>query len=91
MRWPASAPSRASCGIASSLISVTFRPRIASEAAASQPMKPEPMTIADSAPAALSRSTRALATLRSSSADPSLAPGTGSTAGSAPVASTQAS
>ena len=64
---------------------------MASEAAASQPMKPEPITTADSASAALSRSTRALARLRSSRTHPSVAPGTGSTAGSAPVASTQAS
>ena len=64
---------------------------MASDAAASQPMKPEPITRAVVAVAARSRRTRALARLRSSSTHSSVAPGTGSLAGSAPVASTHAS
>ena len=78
-------------GSSSSLTRVTLRPRIASDAAASQPMKPEPTTIAVFAVSARSRSTRAVARLRSSSTHSSVAPGTGSTLGSAPVASTHAS
>ena len=39
-----SLPSRSTCGAASSVAIVTSAPRIASEAAASQPMKPEPTT-----------------------------------------------
>ncbi len=44
MRSPTSSPSRVACGDGSSLTSVTSRPRMASDAAASQPMKPEPIT-----------------------------------------------
>ena len=57
--WLAASPSRAACGPSSMLTSVTARPRRASDAAASQPMKPDPTTTAEPAAAAAARSSLA--------------------------------
>ena len=73
--------------MSSSETSVTASPRIAIEAAASQPMKPEPITVASVWISTHSRSARASARLRRTSESP----GIGSRFGSEPVASTQAS
>ena len=64
---------------------------MASEAAASQPMKPEPTTAAVRAPSARSRSVRARLERAQEQHAGWSAPGTGRATGSAPVASTQAS
>ena len=56
MRAPTSSPSRRAWGAGSSLTSVTSRPERASEAAASQPMKPEPTTTVASVGASRSAS-----------------------------------
>ena len=87
MRSPASTPRRASWGSRSGATRVTATPRIASEAAASHPMKPAPMTTAESACSAVARSATASASDRRYSTD--RAPGTGSGDGAAPHASTR--
>ncbi len=52
MRSPASSPKRLAWGTGSGATSVVDTPRIAKDAAASQPMNPAPMTTAESAFAA---------------------------------------
>ena len=64
-RSAASVPSRSICGSGSGATKVTATSRSASDAAASQPMNPEPITTADVAVSAASRSTRASASERS--------------------------
>jgi len=87
-RSPTSSPSRVDWGAGSSLTRVTAEPIVAREAAASQPMNPEPTTTA-SWPAVRASASES-STVRMVCRAGSSPPGTGRRVGSDPVASTQA-
>ena len=84
-------PRRACFGAASSAISVTARPRLASDAAASQPMNPEPTTTTARRAGEPALDLAGVVERPEHAYAGWFAPGTGRRRGSAPVASTQRS